>query len=178
MSPRASRPSPIRSGHPPEPRPVPRRRITGYTAIAILTLFCGVAFAQTPPDSAQAQAAPLGNAQATDVPNDNGKAIHVEWKGGAAGTNVAVARGTSANGPFTALDTVSADAGVYDDAAAPTGKPVYYSLTPVGGTPVVVGPVTAIAQWFNKQRVNIASFVLLFFAFVLYFLWSSRGGKK
>ena len=182
MRPRASRPSPIRSGNPPEPRPVPRRRTFGFSAFAILTLFAGIAFGQTPPDSARAQATPVTGAHASDVPNDNGKTVHVEWQGGGAGTNLVVARGTSANGPFTVLDTVSADAGTFDDASAPRGTPVFYSLTPIapGGTgaPLVVGPVTATAQWFNKQRVNIASFVVLFFAFVLFFLWSSRGGRK
>src|SRR5262249_59148942 len=112
---------------------------------------------------------------------DNGKAIHVAWEGGAGGEQIAISRGASPNGPFTPLDTVSADAGAYDDAEAPSGKPVYYQLTPLGAaapTPILLGPSPATAQSFNPQRVNVSSFVILFFALVLFFLWSARGGRK
>jgi hypothetical protein len=164
-----------------------------------LTLLAGVALAQTPPDSAKAinidsgsrpdQRTLLGervhSAKGADVPNDNGKAIHLEWAAPPNDKSLIVSRSASPNGPFKAIDTVDASGGAYDDTKAPTGKPVYYSLTPIGpggvggpSTSFTLGPVTATAQWFNTQRVNIASFVILFFAFVLYFLWSSRGGRK
>ena len=186
MRPRASRPSPLRSGNPPEPRPVPRRRIFTSVVCAALTLLASAAFAQAPAGGAPGQAAPapasVTGVKAADVPNDNGTAIHVEWQGGAAGQEMVVARGRSANGPFTTIDTVDATAGSFDDGAAPRGQAVFYQLTPLGpggpGAALTVGPVTAIAQWFNTQRVNVASFVILFFAFVLFFLWSSRGGRK
>ncbi|HEV8481162.1 MAG TPA: hypothetical protein VGR66_10250, partial [Candidatus Eisenbacteria bacterium] len=183
MRPRASRPSPICSGNPPEPRPVPRRRISTAAAIAFLTLFAVSAHAQTPADSVRGRAGePIRSAKASDVPNDGGKATHLEWQAPAVDQSVIVSRGTSPSGPFANLDTVSAEAGGFDDTDAPRGTPVYYQLTALGpggaSTPLVLGPVTATAQWFNTPRVNVASFVILFFAFVLYFLWSSRGGRK
>ena len=183
MRPRALRPSPICSGNPPEPRPVPRRRISTAAAIVFLTLFAVSAHAQTPADSVRGRAGePIRSAKASDVPNDGGKATHLEWQAPAVDQSVIVSRGTSPSGPFANLDTVSAEAGGFDDTDAPRGTPVYYQLTALapGGasTPLVLGPVTATAQWFNTQRVNVASFVILFFAFVLYFLWSSRGGRK
>jgi len=151
-----------------------------------VTLFAVSAHAQTPADSARGTSVPasasLHDAKAGDVPNDNGKAVHLDWQGGAEGEQMVVARGSSANGPFATLDTVDAGAGSFDDNAAPRGMPVFYSLTTLGpggpAAPLLVGPVTATAQWFNTQRVNVASFAIFFFAFVLFFLWSSRGGRK
>src|SRR5689334_128357 len=91
MRPRALRPSPICSGNPPEPRPVPRRRISTVAALLLLTLFAVSAHAQTPADSARGINVDSGgrdqrglagerllSAKASDVPNDNGKAIHLD----------------------------------------------------------------------------------------------------
>ena len=185
MRPRASRPSPLRSGTTGLPHPVPRLRATSFAVLGFLAIVAGVAHAQTPPATARAtttSSLPALSAAAADVQNDNGQALHVQWTAPAGVEQVIVERGSTPAGPFTMLDTVSAEGGSFDDNDVPRGKPVFYRLTGLGASgptpPAVIGPAVAVAQWFNTGRTNVAFFCVIFFAFVLFFLWSSRGGRK
>ncbi len=159
----------------------------------LLLLLAGAAAAQTPPPAAGEPPAPPRAASglvASDVPNDAGRGIRLEWKVSpddvAEGARVAgyrLMRAETPSGPWTMVDSVAAGTVSRVDQNVERDLEYFYRVDaagPGGVTPAgsVTGPVRATSQWINQTRWSVLIGTLMFFAFVLYYIASAQSGKK
>lgn len=133
---------------------------------------------------------PASGLVATDVANDAGRGIQLEWKASpddVANAHVVaqyyVARAESPGGPWTVIDSVAAGTTAKTDQNVSRGIEYFYridALGPGGLSPAgsVTGPVRATSQWINSTRGSVMVGVILFFGFVLYYIASAQSGKK
>lgn len=139
-------------------------------------------------DSASAPAPQLpADLSVKDAPDDDGKALRLSWEppkvaSPTAATALLIERGTGPSGPFERVDSMAAGTGEAADDSVARGRTFFYRVTALGpggrSQPAVLGPAVPQAQWFRMGRVNVASFAVVFFGLVLFFLWSARGGRK
>ena len=141
------------------------------------------------PDSIAAPT-PASGLVVTDVPNDAGTALRLQWKPSAddvpGGTRVlgyALERAETPGGPWTVVDSAKAGVTGIDDSTPRRGVDYFYRVTavgPGGSTPAlsITGPVRASSQWMNTTRGSVLVSIAVFFAFVLYFMASAQSGKK
>lgn len=134
--------------------------------------------------------APASGLVVTDVPNDAGRALALEWKlssddtpGGSRVTHYQLERAPTPGGPWTVVDSARAGVTHIDDATLDRGKDYFYRVTaigPGGVTPAlsITGPVRSTSQWMNTTRGSVLASIGLFFAFVLFFMASAQSGKK
>jgi len=133
---------------------------------------------------------PASGLVATDVPNDAGRAIQLEWKvspddqpGRGLVKQYVIARSESPGGPWTTVDSVAAGTTAKVDQNLSRGTEYFYrvdALGPGGRTPAasVTGPVRALCQWVNQTRWSVIVGMILFFGFVLYYMASAQAGRK
>ena len=173
----------------------------------LLALVVGLAFATSAARSQTASPAPATPASAPvsagaiappapasgldwkDVPNDAGRAVTLEWKPSpddrrpGAVTNYVIERGRLPAGPWEAVDSTAAGITNKVDTSLRRGLEYYYRIVtvgPGGRVPAlsVTGPVIATSQWFNATRWSVLVFMILYFAFVLWYVAQAQSGKK
>ena len=150
-------------------------------AVALLVLSPALAAHAAPP-------APPSGLVWSDVPNDAGRGIALEWKTAPADsaapvTAYIIERATAPGGPWTFVDSVAADKRAKTDQGVKRNTQYYYRVVasgPDGLTPAlsVTGPVEARSEWFNTTRWSVLVACVMFFGFVLYFLAQAQAGKK
>ena len=143
-----------------------------------------VAFAATTPPG------PPAGLTWSDVPNDAGRAIELDWKASpddTLGTSTVIGyyveRSESPAGPWTVVDSTAAHVTVREDQSVQRNVDYFYRVTaygPGGNTSAlsVTGPVRATSQWINQTRWSVLVFVVGFFAAVLFFMASAQAGRK
>jgi hypothetical protein len=143
-----------------------------------------------PPDTAaRTGPAPATGLVVVDVPNDAGRGLDLRWHPSADDTTdrltqYLVERATQPSGPWTLVDSVAAGTTTKTDQSVRRDTDYFYRVSvqgPAGITPPgsITGPVRATSQWLSWQtRKSVLVFTLLFFAFVLYFMWSAQSGRK
>jgi len=154
------------------------------TAALVAVLFLGLivtAAVAAPPE-------PPSGLVWQDVPNDAGRAVMLEWKPSPADsarrvTAYVLERATAPGGPWTFVDSVTADKHEKKDQGVRRNTEYYYRVTasgPDGLTPAlsVTGPVMAKSEWFNRTRWSVLVAIAMFFAFVLWFISQAQAGKK
>ncbi len=132
--------------------------------------------------------APASGLVVKDVKNDAGRALELSWTASPDDASGAlkqylVERATSPAGPWTLIDSVAAGTTTKTDQSVRRDTDYFYRVStqgPLGLTPPgsVTGPVRARSEWINDTRWSVLLFTLLFFAFVLYFMWSAQSGRK
>jgi hypothetical protein len=168
-------------------------------AFAVCSLGGARTLAQAAPPAAAAHDSVVASAGApappsgltgTDVPNDAGRAIRLEWKpspddrpGAHALSTYTIQRATAPGGPWTTIDSVGAGTTTKDDQTVRRDTDYFYRVSaagPGGTTPAlsVTGPVRATSQWINGTRASVLLFTILFFAFVLFFIAMAQSGRK
>jgi len=162
-------------------------------AVALLALLATAARGQTPPADLGTQPPPPrppSGLVASDVPNDAGRAIALQWKpspddvhDGEVVTQYYVARSTNPGGPWTVVDSVPAGTVAKRDETLDRGVEYFYRIDAVGPGGItlagsITGPVKATSQWINQTRWSVLFGTILFFGFVLYYIASAQAGKK
>lgn len=147
-------------------------------------LAAGLAAAQAPAEPPR----PASGLVARDAPNDAGRAIELSWRPSpddslGAVTGYRLERAPAPGGPWTAVDSAGAGVTARTDGTVRRGREYFYRVTAVGPggvTPAlsVTGPVRSRSEWFNTTRWSVLAAVVLFFAFVLYFIASAQGDRK
>src|SRR5258706_8283392 len=151
------------------------------------------AAAQAPADSLKAAAAlphPPSGLNATDVPNDAGRAIQLTWTassddrpGAKRVGHYLIQRAELPSGPYTLVDSVAAGTLTLTDGTARRGVEYFYRVDasgPGGVAPAlsVTGPAKATSEWLNKTRWSVMAGAALYFGFVLFFMMSAQAGRK
>jgi len=133
---------------------------------------------------------PASGLLATDVANDAGRAIDLEWKAspddvpkGHIVTGYRLARSTSPGGPWTIIDSVTAGTVTKTDQNLDRGVEYFYRVDAVGPGGVtlagsVTGPVKATSSWINTTRWSVMAGTILFFGFVLVYMAMAQSGRK
>jgi hypothetical protein len=133
---------------------------------------------------------PASGLMATDVANDAGRGIQLDWKaspddlhGATVVTQYRVSRSESPGGPWTAVDSVGSGTTTKVDQSVSRGVEYFYRIDAQGPGGValagsVTGPVRATSQWVNQTRWSVMVGTILFFGFVLYYIASAQSGKK
>jgi hypothetical protein len=165
--------------------------------MALLAAGASIALAQppsAPPAAALAPAAPPppeppSGLVVTDVPNDAGRSLDLTWKlspDDAHGTirvrMYYLERSESPAGPWTTVDSVVAGTTTKADQSVLRNTDYFYRVVavgPGGATPArsVTGPIKATSQWINTRHWDVLILMVLFFAFVLYFMLSAQSGR-
>ncbi|MGH7742091.1 MAG: DUF6754 domain-containing protein, partial [Candidatus Eiseniibacteriota bacterium] len=124
----------------------------------------------------------------SDVPNDAGRAVVLEWKlspDDSAGlvSGYFVERSESPAGPWTTVDSTLAHIATREDQSVQRNVDYFYRVSafgPGGRTPAlsVTGPVRATSQWINQTRWSVLVFLVVFFAAVLFYMASAQSGRK
>jgi hypothetical protein len=188
----------------PVPLEAPRRAARHTLAAVLIALSASWAHAQSPPsppplpdtlalaDSLAGRAPaprPPSGLTVTDVTNDAGRALQLEWKPSpddAPERNLVglyyIERSESPAGPWTLVDSAAAGATTKRDQTVTRGIDYFYRVLAVGPGGIVpagsvTGPVKATSQWLNQTRWSVLVLMMLFFAFVLYFIASAQAGK-
>ena len=163
--------------------------------IAALALLSSVAHAQAASAASDSGKVFLAPAPATglefaDVTNDAGRAIDLHWKlsvddtlGAKLVMGYVLQRATTPGGPWAVIDTLPRLTDSKTDQSVVRDTPYFYRLTafgPGGSTQsqAAAGPAIARSSWFNTTRASVVAFVLLFFAFVLYYIYTAQSGKR
>lgn len=134
---------------------------------------------------------------AVDRPNDNGEAINISWSlspddqlGGKV-QEYLILRSESANGPFTELGNAARGITTFTDNQANPRKSFFYKVAALNyekvdggelwratGESAVVGPISAKAQWFNFNRINVLFGILIINAAIIGFIIAAKSGKQ
>ncbi|HEY2955190.1 MAG TPA: fibronectin type III domain-containing protein [Candidatus Eisenbacteria bacterium] len=170
-----------RNGRSPAPATLAPRAAVAALAAALLAL-------APPPRASAAPPGPPSGLVVSDVPNDAGRALSLQWKPSPQDstrrvTSYVIERATGPGGPWTVVDTVGADKLEKTDGSVRRNTDYFYRVTalgPDGVTPAlsVTGPVVARSEWINRTRWSVLATTLLFFSFVLYFIARAQSGKK
>ena len=148
------------------------------------------AFVPAPARGAPPAPRPATRLEAKDVANDAGRAIDLTWTaspddrpGNSALTQYYVERSESPAGPWTVVDSAAAGTTARTDQSVRRNTAYFYRITAVGPggiTPAlsVTGPARATSEWINQTRWSVLVFTALFFAFVLYYIYSVQLGRK
>ncbi len=124
-----------------------------------------------------------------DVPNDAGRALDLTWKpspddrpGQGLVTQYRFERSETPGGPWTLVDSTRAGTSTATDQTVRRDTDYFYRVTalgPGGATAAlsITGPVRATSQWINQTRWSVLVLMVMFYAFVLYFISSAQAGK-
>ncbi len=171
-------------------RPIARGAGMLATAVLALALRAPLARAQGAPETTVAPPAPPSGLTWTDVPNDAGHGVNLQWQrspddsaGAKRVTQYYVERAESPSGPWAVVDSATAGSTGKADESVRRDTDYFYRIVaagPGGQTPAlsVTGPVRATSQWINTTRWSVLVGMILFFAFVLYFIATAQAGKK
>lgn len=130
---------------------------------------------------------PPADVKAFDTPNDEGESITVQWKPSADEhyrdfRGYEVYRAEKKEGPFEFIDFVMKGKTEYVDKGVKDGKPYFYRIRAIRGEEYVdsevVGPAISSPQWFNKGRVNVLIFVVVFGFLVIYYIRRAKKDKS
>lgn len=133
---------------------------------------------------------PASGLTAEDVPNDAGQAIRLEWKASPDDaetspivTQYYLSRSETPGGPWTVVDSVGRGTTSKVDQSVARNVEYFYRVDaagPGGRTEAgaVAGPVRGVPQWINQTRWSVLTGVILFFAFVLFYMGRAQAGKK
>ena len=139
-------------------------------------------------DLGPAAPAPPSGLTWADVANDAGRGLDLAWKaspddtpGRGIVTGYYLDRSPSPAGPWTTVDSTVAGTFAKTDQSVRRDVDYFYRVTaagPGGLTPAlsVTGPCRATSQWINQTRWSVLVSVVMFFAFVLYFIQSAQSG--
>src|SRR5262245_43424553 len=142
------------------------------------------------PPATVAAPRPASGLLGTDVANDAGRAIDLEWKGspddvenGTIVTGYRLARATSPGGPWAVVDSTAAGTFAKTDQSLDRGVEHLYrhddvgagGLTPAG---IGTGPIRATSAWITSTRWSVMAGTILFFGFVLLYMAMAQSGKK
>lgn len=170
------------------------RRLGPWLGLAALLATAPCAFAQTDstaaaPPAAMAPPAPASGLNWHDVPNDAGRAVTLEWRApadepGAGPLSLyVIERSPNPGGPWKVVDSTLAGNTTLLDATIRRNVDYYYRVAAIGPggrtDPLsVTGPVIATSQWVNSTRYAVMAGVILYFAFVLFYMGRAQSGKK
>lgn len=134
--------------------------------------------------------APATGLEFHDVENDAGRGIDLHWKLSAddrtrsqAVTGYVLERAQTPGGPWAVVDTLPRLTDSKTDDSVVRDTPYFYRVSVLGpGGPTrslaAAGPAIARSSWFNTTRASVVAFVLLFFGFVLYYIYSAQSGHR
>jgi len=165
-------------------RPVSPRRFAWWcVAFAIAS---ALPARGAPPDSlARETVAPPSGLVVSDLPNDAGTSLALEWKASASDLGPGgpvdryrLERSESPAGPWVAVDSVDAGVTASEDRSVRRDTEYFYRVVAVTASGVapalsITGPVKAVSQWINTTRYSVLLLTALFFAFVLYYIGSA-----
>jgi len=161
-------------------------RIASFV-LAVCVCAAATASAQEAPATPSPPAAPT-NLTVVDSPNDAGRSLVLSWSlssddGSPAVTGYQLHRATDPGGPWQLIDSVAVGTSSFTDQTVQRDVPYFYRVSAVGPAGVVparsvTGPVSAGSEWYNDGRTSVLIGVILFFAFVLYFIASAQAGRK
>jgi hypothetical protein len=161
-----------------------RRSAAMWCALWLALAAPAAAVAAEPPP------APPSGLTWSDIPNDAGRSVLLEWKlspdDSAANGRVTayyLERSESPAGPWTTVDSTVAGMASREDQSIQRNTDYFYRVTaagPGGRTPAlsVTGPVRAVSQWINQTRWSVLVFLVAFFAAVLFYMASAQAGRK
>jgi hypothetical protein len=156
-------------------------------------MWCALLLALAAPVAAMAAEpppAPPSGLTWSDIPNDAGRSVLLEWKlspdDSAANGRVTayyLERSESPAGPWMTVDSTIAGMASREDQSIQRNIDYFYRVTaagPGGRTPAlsVTGPVRAVSQWINQTRWSVLVFLVAFFAAVLFYMASAQAGRK
>ena len=152
-------------------------------AIAALTCAAATSLAQPAPR-------PASRLTVRDVPNDSGHALDLDWfaslddkPGLGIVSQYYVERSETVDGAWTVVDSAAAGVTHKTDQSVRRNTSYYYRIVtvgPGGSAPAgsLTGPAKATSSWINSTRWSVLAFTGLFFAFVLYYIYSAQLGRK
>ncbi|HEY6195093.1 MAG TPA: fibronectin type III domain-containing protein, partial [Candidatus Eisenbacteria bacterium] len=126
----------------------------------------------------------------SDIPNDAGSAVHLEWKlspddslGRGIVRGYRLERGLSPVGPWVLVDSLGAGTRERDDQSVKRNTPYFYRIAAYGpgGTAAALanaGPAIARESAFNSTRASVLVFVVVYFLLVLYYMQLAQSGRK
>lgn len=156
-----------------------RRPWIAFPHVFMAVLIAAATFAS----AAAAVPAPPTDVRAADVVNDKGGSIGVRWTAPADSvTGYIVERAAASTGPWTATDTVSTGTTTLQIEELPDGRAVFVRVRALGldgsSEPSAAASAVPAGDWFNTTRTSVFVLLILFFAFVLYFITSAQAGKQ
>jgi len=120
-----------------------------------------------------------------DTPNDAGGSATVTWKASPQDSlllGYSVKRSAKPEGPYEEAGVVLKGQEEFQDAGLTDGQTYYYRVDArvLGDSALsaVAGPAVPRPQWFNLARLNLLVFVLLFAAFVFWYIARAKKGEK
>lgn len=144
--------------------------------------------ASSAPASVSPPPAPASGLTVANAPNDAGRSLDLDWKLSADDTTrrltqYYVERATKPEGPWTMVDSVAAGTHTKSDQSVKRDTQYFYRISAMGPGGItlagsVTGPVIARSEWINRTRWSVLVFTVMFFAFVLYYIWSAQSGRK
>jgi len=166
--------------------------LTGGVAIALAQTEPETPDTTRPVDSTTAvapQLAPVTGLEVSDVPNDRGGHILLNWTLSADDPlgrvdSYEIERGDSRSGPFVKIGDVAGGNSRFDDGGVEDGRDYFYRIValPIAGErgvpSEVAGPVRAGAQWFHTRRVPLLIAAFLLGGAVLWFVAQARAGRQ
>ncbi len=118
--------------------------------------------------------------KAYDTPNDDGSSITLNWPEDTLYNNYTIFRAVDPEGEFEKVGEI-ADRTSYVDTNVAGGQDYYYQIEAHGADVAqssgVVGPVRAVSHIFNTSRINIAVFIIVLFAAIIYYIRRARRGE-
>ena len=165
---------------------VPRRALGILAAALVLGSTLGLAR----PARAVEPPRPATRLDWSDAPNDAGRAIDLAWNaspddrpGLGLVSGYRIERSEDVGGPWVAVDSTAAGTTRVTDQTARRNTNYFYRVVtvgPGGATPAgsLSGPARATSQWVNTTRSSVFAFTALFFAFVLFYIYSAQAGRK
>jgi hypothetical protein len=162
----------------------------GFALAVALALVAAAALPARVSNAAPPAPRPATRLETHDVPNDAGHAIDLAWRaspddepGRGLVTQYYVERSESTTGPWTLVDSTAAGVTQKTDSSVRRNTSYYYRIVtvgPGGATPAgsLTGPAIATSSWVNTTRASVFAFTALFFAFVLYYIYSAQAGRK
>ena len=159
------------------------------TILSLIIILSGISFAdELIVDSSTVNIPPpVTNVKVSDLPNDPGGALVVEWalpepspvaEMPVEGYRLHIAK--NPNGPFDLVAELSAGSMRYENSGLDDGVSYYYKVVTYAGgaesSPAFGGPAIPSGQWFNTDRIPILLLVILFSATAIGFIIKARRG--
>ena len=136
--------------------------------------------------------APVESLTAKDEVNDGGGAIIIRWKLSADDLKLrdyVISKSQSPNGPFEKVGEAVRGNSSFADNKATDGVEYYYSvvgvqavidangvISTVESEPVIAGPVSSSAQWFNTSRGIALLFIIVIGGAIVFFINRAKSG--
>jgi len=158
--------------------------------VLALALALGATSLGVPASSAAPAPQPATRLDTRDVPNDAGRAIELsltaspdDRPGLGIVTQYYLERSETVDGPWTVVDSAAAGVTHVTDQSVRRNTGYYYrviTVGPGGSTPAgsLTGPAIAKSEWINSTRWSVFAFTALFFAFVLFYIYSAQMGRR